>query len=238
MFNRRELLHLTAGVAAVGLAPVVGVRAETTSFTVKVLGDPDAPVEIREYSSLTCPHCATWHNETLPTLKETYIDSGQVKLVYRDFPLNLQSWLASAVAHCAGDENFFAFLSVLFAEQARWSSAPTNRAARARLEESGLPQLWIDAGRNAEEVESLLSVAGTVNALVDLAQFGGLAPEHTTRCLADFDLLDWILEAQQEGRERFGVQATPTIVVDGRVLEGARSAEAMSREIEAALAAR
>jgi len=233
LIQRRPFLLATAvAVTAPWLAPPGRAQA---AYEVKVLGDAEAPVEIREYSSLTCPHCATFHAETLPPIKAEYIDTGRAKLVYRDFPLDLRAWLASAVAHCAGPERFFAFLEVLFDEQERWATAPTTRAARRRLEEAGLPQMWLDAGRNAEEVESLLSVAGTVNTLVDLAQFGGLPPDQTRACLADFQLLDWILTAQQEGRARYEVSSTPTIVVDGKKLVGAQSPQTMAREIEAAL---
>lgn len=233
MIQRRRLL-LTSGLVAAAPWWVRGARAQG-DFEVKVLGDPDAPVEIREYSSLTCPHCATWHTETLPQVKADYIDRGRAKLVYRDFPLDLRAWLASAVAHCAGPDRFFTFLNVLYDEQQRWATAPTNAAARRRLEEGGLVERWRAAGRNEQELQSLRSIAGTVNTLIDIAQFGGLPPERTKSCLANFDLLDWILTAQREGRQRFDVSSTPTIVVAGEKLVGARSADEMARAIEAAL---
>jgi protein-disulfide isomerase len=232
---RRRQFVLTSGLAVVAPAlmrPAVGQER----FEPKVLGDPDAPVEIREYSSLTCPHCRTFHVETLPVVKADYIDTGKAKLVYRDFPLDLRAWLASAVAHCAGPERFFTFLNVLYDEQERWAAAPTTGAARRRLREGGLVEMWREAGRNEQEVDSLLSVAGTVNTLIDLAQFGGLPPERTRACLADFELLDWILAAQQEGQQRYDVSSTPTILVDGEKLVGAQTPEVMAREIEAALA--
>ncbi len=233
MIDRRQFV-LASGLLA--LAPALArPAAAQAGFEVKVLGEPDAPVEIREYSSLTCPHCRSFHAETLPSLKADYIDTGKAKLVYRDFPLDLRAWLASAVAHCAGPERFFTFLHVLYDEQERWATAPTNRAAEQRLREGGLVEMWREAGRNDQELESLLSVAGTVNTLIDLAQFGGLSPEQTRACLADFDLLDWILAAQQEGRERYDVSSTPSFVVNGETLVGAQTPEAMAREIEAAL---
>jgi protein-disulfide isomerase len=233
------VIHRRQFVLAAGLVALVPALARPAAaqerFQVKVLGDPAAPVEIREYSSLTCPHCRSFHMETLPRVKADYIDTGKAKLVYRDFPLDLRAWLASAVAHCAGPERFFTFLGVLYEEQERWATAPTTRAARRRLDEGGLPEMWREAGRNDEEVESLLSVAGTVNTLIDLAQFGGLPPERTKACLANFDLLDWILAAQQEGRQRYDVSSTPTIVVAGDKLVGAQTPAAVGREIEAAL---
>ncbi len=233
MIQRRQFV-LTSGLLA--LAPgLVQSAAAQERFAVKVLGDPAAPVEIREYSSLTCPHCRTFHLETLPRVKADYIDTGKAKLVYRDFPLDLRAWLASAVAHCAGPERFFTFLGVLYEEQERWATAPTNRAARRRMREGGLPEMWREAGRNDQELDSLLSVAGTVNTLIDIAQFGGLPPAQTKACLADFELLDWILSAQQEGQQRYDISSTPTIVVDGEKLVGAQTPEAMAREIEAVL---
>jgi protein-disulfide isomerase len=233
VIHRRQFV-LTSGLAALSPALVAPAAAQAR-FQVKVLGDSAAPVEIREYSSLTCPHCRTFHVDTLPSVKADYIDTGKAKLVYRDFPLDLRAWLASAVAHCAGPDRFFTFLNVLYDEQERWATAPTNRAARERLRDGGLVEMWRAAGRNDQEVESLLSVAGTVNTLIDLAQFGGLSAERTKACLADFDLLDWILTAQQEGRERYDISSTPTIVVAGEKLVGAQTPEAMAREIEAAL---
>ena len=233
MIHRRQFV-LASGLAALAPALVASAAAQER-FQVKVLGDPAAPVEIREYSSLTCPHCRTFHIDTLPSVKADFIDTGKAKLVYRDFPLDLRAWLASAVAHCAGPDRFFTFLNVLYDEQERWATAPTNRAARQRLRDGGLVERWRAAGRNDQEVESLLSVAGTVNTLIDLAQFGGLSAERTKACLADFDLLDWILTAQQEGRERYDISSTPTIVVAGDKLVGAQTPEAMAREIEAAL---
>jgi protein-disulfide isomerase len=233
VIHRRQFV-VTSGIAVLTPA-LLRPAAAQARFAVKVLGDPDAPVEIREYSSLTCPHCRSFHMETLPSVKADYIDTGKAKLVYRDFPLDLRAWLAAAVAHCAGPERFFTFLGVLYDEQERWATAPTNRAARDRMRAGGLPDMWREAGRTDQELESLLSVAGTVNTLIDIAQFGGLPPERTKACLADFDLLDWILSAQQEGRQRYDISSTPTIVVDGETLVGAQTPEAMAREIEAAL---
>jgi protein-disulfide isomerase len=87
----------------------------------KVLGDPEAKIVIIEYASLTCPHCAKFHKETLPQIKAEYIDTGKAKLVYRDFPLDQLALRASLLARCAPDGRFFAFIDALFAEQERWA---------------------------------------------------------------------------------------------------------------------
>jgi protein-disulfide isomerase len=70
----------------------------------RVLGDPNAPITILEYSSLTCPHCASFHANTLPQLKKDYIDTGKVKLVFRDFPFDRAALQASMLARCSNPE--------------------------------------------------------------------------------------------------------------------------------------
>ncbi len=87
----------------------------------RVLGNPDAPNTIVEYSSLTCPHCATFHRETLPGLKEKYIDTGKAKLVMREFPLDKAAWAGAVVARCLDEAKYFAFLDVLFLQQDKWA---------------------------------------------------------------------------------------------------------------------
>ena len=86
-----------------------------------VLGQADAPVFIVEYASLSCPHCAHFHNKVLPTLKKNYIETGKVKLVFRPFPLNLPAMQGSILTYCAGDDHFYNFLKVLFDTQDSWA---------------------------------------------------------------------------------------------------------------------
>lgn len=87
-----------------------------------VMGAADAPVTIIEYASLTCPHCARFHAETLPKLKESYVDTGKVKYVFRDFPLDRVALTAAMVARCAGPSRYFGFLDVFFRQQAQWAA--------------------------------------------------------------------------------------------------------------------
>lgn len=89
----------------------------------RALGDPDAPVTIIEYSSLTCPHCAQFHAEVLPELRERYIETGKVRLVYRDFPLDQRSLAAAALGQCVAPGNYFGFLDVMFETQENWARA-------------------------------------------------------------------------------------------------------------------
>ena len=98
----------------------------------RVLGDPNAPITILEYSSLTCPHCATFHANTLPQLKKDYIDTGKVKLVFRDFPFDRAALQASMLARCSNPERYFGFLDVLFKSQNKWAGASDPAQALAQ----------------------------------------------------------------------------------------------------------
>jgi len=117
--HRRQLFG--AALVLVSLQ-VVGTAPEAAEVQERVLGDPAAPITMIEYSSLTCPHCASFHTETLPKLKEEWIDTGKVKLLVRDFPLDQNALKASMLAHCAGDR-FFQFIDVFFAQQKTWARA-------------------------------------------------------------------------------------------------------------------
>jgi protein-disulfide isomerase len=86
-----------------------------------VMGDPKAPVTIIEYSSLSCPHCAHFHNDVYKNIKSKYILNGKVKYVIRDFPLNSAALLAAKIAHCGGNDRYFDFVGTLFEWQDMWA---------------------------------------------------------------------------------------------------------------------
>ncbi|MEO1198922.1 MAG: DsbA family protein [Pseudomonadota bacterium] len=85
------------------------------------LGADDAPVVIVEYASLTCGHCANFHNHTYPTLKTNYIDTGRARLLFREFPLDPIATAAAMIARCMPEDRFFAFVDVLFQQQRAWA---------------------------------------------------------------------------------------------------------------------
>ena len=134
-----RILASMAGIAA--LLFTMSARAEPPSaedaLKDRILGDPNAPVEIVEYSSLTCPHCRNFHLNVLPALKKKYIDTGKVKLVYRDFPFDRFGLMAAVMARCAPPIRYFQFLDVLFQNQERWSRDPNPGAALVRIGKLG-----------------------------------------------------------------------------------------------------
>jgi len=115
----------------------------------RVLGNPDAPVTITEYASLTCHHCANFHKNVLPEVKKELIDTGKAKLVFRDFPLDGYALKASMMARCAPEDKYFPLISVIFNNQERWTKAKDMEAA--------LAQLGVLSGMNPEFIKTCLS---------------------------------------------------------------------------------
>lgn len=98
-----------------------------------VYGDPNAPVEVIEYASLTCPHCASFAVNIFPKIKEEYIDTGKVKFIYRNFVMNRFDMAASVVARCKTPEVTKKLMGVFFARQAAWVGAEDRVGALANL---------------------------------------------------------------------------------------------------------
>ena len=144
----------TPQIAAAG-----GWDPEITPFD-KVLGAQDAPVTVIEYSSFTCGHCAAFHNETLPALKERYIDTGVLRLVFRDFPLDGLALRAGMLARCAPEDQYFSMVQVLFANQRQWATAADPVAA--------LMSIGRLAGLSGETIQACLENEALADQIVAL----------------------------------------------------------------------
>lgn len=102
-------------------APKPPAELEVTAAD-HVLGNADAPVTIVEYASMTCGHCAAFHVQTLPDLKKKYVDTGKVRFVYRDFPLDNYALQAAQIAECAGNDRYFGVVDLVFQTQTQWTA--------------------------------------------------------------------------------------------------------------------
>lgn len=143
---RRSFLAAAAVVLA---APFIAVAQEISlekAMADRVIGKADAPITITEYASLTCPHCARFHKETLPRIKAAYIDTGKVKLIFRDFPFDGLALRAAALARCAPSERYFAVVDTLFQQQESWSRAKDPLVALGNIGKlAGMSQATVDA---------------------------------------------------------------------------------------------
>ena len=129
-----------------------------------VLGDPNAPITMIEYASLTCPHCAHFNTQILPDVKKKWIDTGKVKLIYRDFPLDQVAAKAAQIAECAPKDRYFGVIDLIFAGQQSWATASDPMAALAK-------PLRI-AGLGENEIKECLANEAMSNAVVADLQTG------------------------------------------------------------------
>ena len=125
----------------------------------RILGNPQAPITIVEYASLTCPHCAHFANDVLPEIKKEWIDTGKAKLVLRDFPLDEPALRAAMIARCAPADRYYAFADTFFAAQEKWVRSPDYREALARLAKLG--------GMGKEEFDTCLKNTELENKVVE-----------------------------------------------------------------------
>ena len=132
-----------------------------------ILGREDAPVTLLEFSSMTCGHCGSFHQETLPKLKKAYIDTGKLRLVLRDFPLDRLALAAAMLPHCAGPERYYGFVDVLFRSQATWASSGDPLKELLKMARLG--------GMSAEDFDKCLADQQLAAAIRDRAEADGKA---------------------------------------------------------------
>ncbi|GAB5375133.1 MAG: DsbA family protein [Acuticoccus sp.] len=118
MLTRRAFSALAAAALVLPLGLSAAMAEELLPD--KVLGDPDAPVEIIEYASMTCPHCASFHEGVFPQLKEEYIDTGKVRFVLREFPFDPLAAAVFMLARCS-DDKYYDVVDLFFEQQRAWA---------------------------------------------------------------------------------------------------------------------
>jgi protein-disulfide isomerase len=104
------------------------------------MGDEKAPVTIIEYASMTCPHCAHFSATTFPELKKRYIDTGKVRFIFREFPLDQLAAAGFILARCAGPDKYFPLIETLFAQQKDWVVQRPLEPLMAIAKQAGLSQ--------------------------------------------------------------------------------------------------
>ena len=158
----------TAALSLTGLAAIAGFSplrliadamaqsaadvAKPVSLPDMALGPADAAVTITEFASMTCPHCAAFAVSTFPKLKEKYIDTGKVKYIMREYPLDGLAAAAFMLARCAGPEKYYALIETLFAQQQKWAVREPLPPLRAIAAQAGFTEKSFDACINDKDL--------------------------------------------------------------------------------------
>lgn len=146
--------------------------AEAQTLPDITLGAEDAPVTIVEYASFTCGHCANFHEENFPKLKEEYIDTGKVKFVQRDVYFDAVGLWAGILARCGGDDKYYAVSDMLFDEQKKWLSGGSGDEIAANLRKIGLK-----AGMSEDQMTACWDDKATAESLIATFQANATADE-------------------------------------------------------------
>jgi protein-disulfide isomerase len=156
--EQNGLLLPMGGAANAQTPPADGAPFEVAEM---VIGSADAPVEVIEYVSFTCPHCRRFHEDVLPQIKANYVDSGQVRFVLREVYFDRPGLWAAMVARCAGQDRYFGMVDIIFAEQATWT-----QGSPAQISEN-LRQIGRRAGLSDERFDACMMDLGMAQAMVN-----------------------------------------------------------------------
>ena len=150
-------LSLTGLAALAGLSPlrlITSASAQSASDVAKpvslpdmVLGPADAKATITEFASMTCPHCAAFNAETFPKIKSAYIDTGKVRYIFREFPLDIKAAAGSMLARCIANGDapkYFAVTDMLFRQQNDWVTKNTTETLARIGKQAGLSQQQVE----------------------------------------------------------------------------------------------
>jgi protein-disulfide isomerase len=166
--TRRQTL---AAALAAALMPSGALAQEKREVVEMVLGDPDAPVTLVEYAMFTCPHCAAFHADVLPQLRADYIDTGKVRLVFREVYFNRPSLWAAMIARCAPEDRYFGVAELLFERQPQWLASDDPQALVKELyaigRQAGLTDAEMDACMQDRELAEALVAEFQKNAEAD-----------------------------------------------------------------------
>ena len=173
----------------------VNLKAEVKTISD---GNVDAKIKIIVFESLTCSHCANFHKNVYPGLKEDFIDKGHVYIEFKNFPLDMAAMNASKIAHCRNDGNS-EILHYLFDNQEQWVK-----------------------GKPIEELNKNIKIfieKSDFNLDVDV-------------CLSNKEAEDHILEDRIEGAKKFKIDATPTLIINGKKFDNPSNYKKLKKFLE------
>ena len=202
--TRKQILSALVAVAAVVLLAVAyfvytggsgeSAPQEGTKLPVKLSawdkaqGSPNAPIQFVEYAAPSCPHCAHWDEDVFPTLKKEYIDTGKVYYVFRVFPLSSLDVAVESMARCLPSDSYFQFIDMMYRNQDKWDPD----------------------GNNVPDVHA---------ALIQMGRIAGMSEDQVNSCISssNADVQAKISRVGQYAGKTYGIDSTPTFIIDGRI---------------------
>ena len=163
-----------------GSAAAQDAEVDTSTVIEMVQGDPEASVEVIEYASYTCPHCASFHANQYPQLKENYIDTGLIRFVYREIYFDRPGLWASMIARCGGELRFFGITDMIYEQQRDWLAGGQD----PNLMVENLRRIGLTAGMSAEQIDACMQDGENARNLV--AWFEENAETHGVRSTPSF----------------------------------------------------
>ena len=152
------------GSGALPASAVLAQEIDTSSIIEMTQGAEDAPVEVIEYASYTCPHCRSFHEGNYKKLKAEYIDTGKVRLIQRDFPFDAPGMMGAMMARCANPLRYHQFIDVLFSQQAQWAYSNDPRGALMQIGKLG--------GLSEKDFNACLQNEELLNGILQMRQKG------------------------------------------------------------------
>jgi len=171
------------------------------------MGNPDAPIKLVEYGSLTCPHCAHFAEESGEELRNDFVDSGRVSYEFRNFIRDPVDLTAAQLTRCGTPESYFALTEQTFANQADM----IHKAQAAG-----------DAAYSAaiKQPEDQRGIAlAELTGLIDFFAARGISKEQAETCLADGAAAKALAQATQDQGEQYNIEGTPTFLINGQKVE-------------------
>jgi protein-disulfide isomerase len=215
----------SASAAAPVAAPNGSDWTQTVSKTPEggfVMGNPNAPVKLIEYLSLTCSHCAEFARTGYAPLRDNYIAKGTVSYEVRNYVRDPIDVASALLARCNGPEPFFPLTEQMFANQ------------EAVIEKAqGVPQREFQQLSTLPPTEQFKRLAGLVG-LDEFVQQRGISGSKAKQCLSDKAALDELVKMQQTANEQYQIPGTPTFIINGEVAQGVGTWEQLEAALKAA----
>lgn len=171
-----------------------------------MMGNPDAPIRMVEFGSMSCSHCAEFSETAFEPIRDDYVESGRVSFEFRNYVRDPYDLTATLLARCAGKERFFALTEATFQFQPQMFE---------NLQATPPQQMQaIQALPPAQQLPALAQASG----LLDFATGRGVARDQAQACLSNTETVEALAEATRQANEKYDIPGTPTILINGQVV--------------------